>query len=237
MIWSAPEASAGRWKFCGCWTNLGRSSPWISTRSGTLPPASAVVSACAVSVVLPTSVSLTWMSGWALHVVVDIRLLVDPAERPELEGLSVPATSGRGARRAGGDHRERGCGEHRERWTGAEFHGGVPPVRTRDRCGRRVRKFRETLHMRSLSLPTWRTRYNVKSPLGRPHQRQGTIRNFRSTGQRLRVDSRSTIRGLGHDHPGRHGCGARLDPLHQQRADRVRHLVVPGLDGRERREP
>src|SRR4051812_30166285 len=50
-------------KFCGCCTNFGRLSPWMSTRSGTLPPASAVVSDWAVSVEVPTSVSLIWTSG------------------------------------------------------------------------------------------------------------------------------------------------------------------------------
>src|SRR4051794_1728191 len=44
-------------------TNLGKSSFWIMTRSGTLPPASAAVRAVAVSVVVPTSVSLTFAPG------------------------------------------------------------------------------------------------------------------------------------------------------------------------------
>lgn len=71
MILSAPIVRRST-KFCGCWTNLGRSSPWISTRSGTLPPASAVVSACAVSCAFPTSVSLIWMSGlFALYSAAD----------------------------------------------------------------------------------------------------------------------------------------------------------------------
>src|SRR5687768_1110107 len=62
LMSSAPSVLRST-KFCGCSTNCGRLSPWMSTRSGTFPPASAVVSDWAVSVEVPTSVSLIWMSG------------------------------------------------------------------------------------------------------------------------------------------------------------------------------
>src|SRR5665811_474385 len=61
---SSPPSVRRSTKLLGFSTNLGRSSPWIITRSGTLPPARAAVSAVAVSVVLPTSESLTWAAGF-----------------------------------------------------------------------------------------------------------------------------------------------------------------------------
>src|SRR5665648_157542 len=61
---SSPPSVRRSTKLLGFSTNLGRSSPWIITRSGTSPPARAAVSAVAVSVVLPTSESLTWASGF-----------------------------------------------------------------------------------------------------------------------------------------------------------------------------
>lgn len=51
-------------KLLGFSMNFGSSSFWIMTRSGTRPPASAAVSAVAVSAVLPTSDSFTLASGF-----------------------------------------------------------------------------------------------------------------------------------------------------------------------------
>src|SRR5665647_45149 len=61
---SSPPSVRRSTKLLGFSTNLGRSSPWIITRSGTSPPARAAVSAVAVSVEEPTSESLTWASGF-----------------------------------------------------------------------------------------------------------------------------------------------------------------------------